>query len=101
MSDLDICVRPVDRALIRDAIETVGGVFRGTESGDEQFLIQQTIGVEFHGRLLYRKGPDGAIVNYPCWELVDSTKNRLTEEGFALNLIGQAVYDLSKGGPGG
>lgn len=100
MSDLDICVRPEDRALIRDAIETVGGVFRGTESGDEQFLIQGTIGVEFHGRLLYRKGSDGAIENYPCWELVDSAKNRLTEEGFALNLIGHAVYDLSKGGPG-
>ena len=100
MSDLDIYVRPEDRTLIRETIEGIGGVFRGTESGDEQFLVQGTVGVEFHGRLLYRKGSDGAIENYPCWELVDVTKNRLTEEGFALNLIGHAVYDLSNGGPG-
>ena len=39
---------------------------------------------------LHRKGPDGAIVNYPCWELVDSTKNRLIEEGCAKPFEGRS-----------
>ena len=99
MSDIDFYIRPEYRARIRDCMESVGGVFKGTESGDEQFLFDNRIGVEFHGRLLYRK-TDAGIENYPDWSFVDETKNRLTEEGYALNLIGHVVHDLAGGGPG-
>ena len=99
MSDLDLCIRPEDRPAIRAAMETIGGTLKGSESGDDQFVFPGSFGVEFHGRLLYRK-TDHGMENYPDWSCVDETSNRLTEEGFALNLIGHAVSDLSKGGPG-
>ena len=99
MSDLDFYIRPADRPEIRRTIEGIHGAFRGTESGDEQFLFWDTIGVEFHGRLLYRKGKTG-IESYPDWQFVDTRRNRLTEEGYALNLIGHAVHDLAGSGPG-
>lgn len=99
MSDIDIYIRPSDREKIRTALEPANGKLRGSESGDDQFIFPANLGVEFHGRLLYRKTKNG-IENYPDWSYVDTGKNRLTEEGFALNLIGHAVYDLSKGGPG-
>lgn len=99
MSDIDIYIRTEDRTKIRSAMEKIGGVFRGTESGDEQFLFEKSLGVEFHGRLLYRITKHG-IENYPDWKFVDEKSNRLTEEGYALNLIGHAVGDLAKSGPG-
>lgn len=99
MSDLDFYIRTEDRAKIRKAVEKAGGEFRGKESGDDQFIFRNTIGVEFHGRLLYRNTKHG-IENYPDWSLVDEHKNRLTEEGFALNLLGHAVHDLAGAGPG-
>lgn len=99
MSDIDLYIRPEDRASIRTAMESIGGVFSGTESGDKQFRFSEGLGIEFHGRLLYRKTSRG-IENYPDWSLLDEGKNRLTEEGYALNLIGHAVSDLSKCGPG-
>ena len=100
MSDMDIYINPKDRSGIKNCMEQIGGVFKGTESGDDQFLLPGKLGVEFHGRLLYRKHEKGRIENYPAWKHVDETKNRLTEEGYAMNLIGHAVYDLTKGGPG-
>ena len=100
MSDMDIYINPKDRSRIKSCMEQIGGVLKETESGDDQFLLPGKLGVEFHGRLLYRKNEKGRIENYPAWEYVDETKNRLTEEGFALNMIGHAVYDLTKGGPG-
>lgn len=99
MSDLDFYIKPEDRPAIKEAIEGVGGKFKGTESGDEQFLFWEKIGIEFHGRLLYRKTKAG-IENYPEWAFVDEEKDRLSEEGFALNLIGHAVHDLAGPGPG-
>ena len=100
MSDLDIYIDPHDRDRIKTAMEQIDGVFRGKESGDDQFLFYNKFGVEFHGRLLYRKNNKGIIENYPALEYINSDKNRLTEEGYALNLIGHAVGDLAKGGPG-
>jgi len=99
MSDLDFYIKPEDRPTIRKIIESVGAKFKGTESGDEQFLFWDKIGIEFHGRLLYRKTKAG-IENYPEWEFVDEEKDRLSEEGYALNLIGHAVHDLAGSGPG-
>lgn len=99
MSDMDIYIRPDDRIAIRTVMESIGGVFRGKESGDEQFLFEKSLGVEFHGRLLYRNTRHG-IESYPDWGFVDEKSNRLTEEGYALNLIGHAVGDLTKSGPG-
>ena len=99
MSDLDFYIKPEDRPAIREAIESIGGKFKGTESGDEQFLFWDKIGIEFHGRLLYRKTKAG-IENYPEWEFVDESRNRLSEEGYELNLIGHAVHDLAGSGPG-
>ncbi|MBP5236219.1 MAG: nucleotidyltransferase family protein [Clostridia bacterium] len=99
MSDLDVYIRPEDRRAIRKAVEGMGGRYRGTESGDEQFVVWDTVGVEFHGRLLYRKTKSG-IENYPDWRYVDGDSDRLTEEGYALNLIGHAVHDLAGAGPG-
>ena len=99
MSDMDIYIRPEDRTAIRTAMESIGGVLLGKESGDEQFLFENRLCVEFHGRLLYRNTKYG-IENYPDWQFVDEKSNRLTEEGYALNLIGHAVGDLAKSGPG-
>ena len=99
MSDLDFYIKPEDRPTIRKIIESVGAKFKGTESGDEQFLFWDKIGIEFHGRLLYRKTKAG-IENYPEWEFVDEEKDRLSDEGYALNLIGHAVHDLAGSGPG-
>ncbi len=99
MSDIDLYIDPADRDKIRQAVGTIGGKLSGTESGDEQFIFPPNLGVEFHGRLLYRKTKNG-IENYPDRSMVDGKRNRLTEEGFALNLIGHAVYNLSKGGLG-
>lgn len=99
MSDMDIYIRPEDRTAIQAAMESIGGIFRGTESGDQQFLFANDLGVEFHGRLLYRNTRHG-IESYPDWEFVDEKNDRLTEEGYALNLIGHAVADLARSGPG-
>ena len=99
MSDLDFYIRPEDRSTIRSAIEAAGGVLKGNESGDEQFSFWDKVGVEFHGRLLYRKHRSG-VENYPAWSFVDESRNRLAEEGYALNLLGHAVHDLAGGGPG-
>ncbi len=99
MSDIDFYIQPADRPAIRKAMESIGGVFRGKESGDEQFLFWDSVGVEFHGRLCYRRTNSG-IENYPEWDFVDESIDRLKEEGFALNLIGHAVHDLAGAGPG-
>ena len=99
MSDLDFYIKPEERKKIRKVMNEIGIAYFDTESGDDQFSVAGGGGIEFHGRLLYRRQKNG-IENYSCWEYVDEKKNRLTEEGFALNLIGHVVYDLSKGGPG-
>ena len=99
MSDIDIYIQQSDRTRIHKLFIENGFSFRGTESGDEQFLLFDKIGIECHGRLLYRYKKNN-IENYPDWNYVDTKNNRLTEEGFALNLIGHAVGDLYKGGPG-
>ena len=99
MTDIDFYIRAEDRKLIRKAMLEDGFRFRNMESGDEQYCMTDSVGIEFHGRLLYRRVKNG-IENYPCWDYVDENANRLTEEGYALNMIGHAVYDLSKGGPG-
>lgn len=99
MSDMDLYIRPEDRTRIRRAMESISGSLSGTESGDHQFVFPGGLGVEFHGRLLYRRTKQG-IENYPDWSFVDESRNRLTEEGYALNILGHAVYDLSRSGPG-
>lgn len=99
MTDIDFYIRTEDRKKIKKAMEQAGIPFSDTESGDEQYCMIGEVGIEFHGRLLYRRSRFG-IENYPCWEMVDEERNRLTEEGYALNLIGHTVYDLSRGGPG-
>lgn len=99
MADLDFYIRPEDRPEIRAAMEGIGGKFNGVESGDEQFLFLGTVGVEFHGRLLYRRTNAG-IESYPVWQFVEPETDRLTEEAYALNLIGHAVHDLAGSGPG-
>ena len=95
MTDLDLCIRPEDRAAVRAAMAGIGGVLHGSESGDDQFRFPGGLGVEFHGRLLYRKTGNG-IENYPDWSFVDVQHNRLTEEGYALNLIGHAVGEIGR-----
>lgn len=39
MSDMDLYIRPEDRAAIRIAMESIGGMFTGRESGDQQLSI--------------------------------------------------------------
>ena len=99
MTDIDFYIRTEDRKKIKKAMEQAGIPFSDTESGDEQYCMIGEVGIEFHGRLLYRRSRFG-IENYPCWEMVDEERNRLTEEGYALNLIGHIVYDMSRGGAG-
>jgi len=99
MSDMDFYIKPEERQIVKTLIESIGGAAAHTDSGDDSFAFFNQLGVEFHGRLLYRR-TDKGIENYPDWSFVDESRNRLTEEGFALNLIGHAVGDLFKGGPG-
>lgn len=99
MGDLDFYVKPEERNTIRTLMESIGGVFSGSESGDYQFNLNEQIRVEFHGRLLYRKS-DKWIENYPDWTFVDEEHSCLSEEGYALNLIGHTVKDLSESGLG-
>lgn len=98
-SDVDFYIRASDRPAIRALLERSGATFCGTDSGDEQFSFSATVGMEFHGRLLYRRMRKG-IEKYPDWSYMDDSGDRLREEGFALNLIGHAVGDLEDGGPG-
>lgn len=99
MSDIDFYIRPEDRPAIRSAVGAIGGVMKDVDSGDDSFLLGGEVGVEFHGRLVYRNNR-GTFESYPDWALVNADKNRLTEEGFALNMIGRAVYDLTDAGLG-
>ncbi len=99
MTDMDFYINPKSREAIKEAMISAGSTFTGTESGDDQFIFPGGIKIEMHGRLLYRK-TKGDIEHYPAWEYVDCASDRLTPEGFALNIIGHAVYDLTKGGPG-
>ena len=99
MSDLDIYVRQEDRGAIRSAVESIGGVYKNSDSGDDAYILDGTVGVEFHGRLVYRN-IKGTIVSYPDWPCVDESRNRLTEEGYVLNMIGHAVGDLVDAGLG-
>lgn len=98
MSDLDFYIRPEDRKAIKRIMEDLGGILENTDSGDESYLLFDTVGVEFHGMIHYQKKK--TIHPYAAWNYVDLKTNRLTENGFALNLIGHSIYDLSHAGPG-
>ena len=98
MCDVDLCVRREDRETIRACMDSLGAMRTGESAGDDIYLLGGT-GVEPQALLLYRL-EDGQIINYPDWSFVDEERNRLTEEGFALNLIGHCVGDMRKGGPG-
>ena len=99
MTDIDFCINPSDRGRIKTAAEAAGGRLMHTESGDDQFIFPGGIEIEFHGRLLYRKTNHG-VENYSAPGYTDESGTRLTPEGYALNLIGHAVYNLSRGGLG-
>ncbi|MBO4734228.1 MAG: nucleotidyltransferase family protein [Clostridia bacterium] len=98
MSDLDYYIKPEDKTAIRRAMDGLGGKLISTDSGDEGYLLFDWVVVEFHGTLLYEK--KRSVHPYAAWGFVDSSQKKLTEEGFALNLIGHAVFDLSGAGPG-
>lgn len=55
--------------------------------------------MEFHGRLLYRAEATGVIC-YSDWSRMNGDENRLTEEGYALNLIGHIAYNTAHAGCG-
>lgn len=99
MSDLDYYIRPTDRDRIHTAMEKLGGTVASTDSGDINYGLPGRIYVEFHGMLLYRRG-NGGVQSYSDWDRVVSGENRLTEEGYALNLIGHVIYNLASAGCG-
>ena len=99
MTDIDFCIDTADRGRIKEAVGAAGGRLTHTESGDDQFIFPGNIEVEFHGRLLYRKTSHG-VENYSASGYIDKSGTCLTPEGYALNLIGHAVYNLSRGGLG-
>lgn len=99
MSDLDFYIRPEDRGRIRAVMESLGAVVASTDSGDVNYEMPGRVLVEFHGLLLYRAGV-GGVENYADWTCVVPGENRLTEEGYALNLIGHVIYNLAQAGCG-
>lgn len=99
MSDLDFYIRPEDRERIHAVMESLGAVIASTDSGDINYAMTGNVCVEFHGMLLYRVG-SGGVGGYSDWSRVVEDENRLTEEGYALNLIGHVAYNLAHAGCG-
>ena len=98
MSDLDFYIMPEDRRKVKSSMEELGGRVIGTDTGDESYLLLDWVIVEFHGAFLYKRGRNIEPYSYP--EYFEPSEKKLTEEGFALNLIGHTIFDLSWAGPG-
>lgn len=98
MCDVDLYIRVEDRGRADVCLREIGAMRTGESAGDGTYVIANT-GLEPQSMLCYRL-EHGQIVHYPDWSLVDEERNCLTEEGFALNLIGHCVGDIRKGGPG-
>lgn len=99
MSDLDFYIRAEDRERIHAVMESLGAVVANTDSGDVNYEMPGHVLVEFHGLLLYRVGI-GGVENYADWTCVIPGENRLTEEAYALNLIGHVIYNMAGAGCG-
>lgn len=99
MSDLDFYILPEDRERIHAVMESLDAVVASTDSGDINYAMPGNVCVEFHGMLLYRAG-SGGVGGYSDWSRVMANENRLTEEGYALNLIGHVAYNLAHAGCG-
>lgn len=99
MSDLDYYVKPSERRQIQICMEKLGAAVSGTDSGDVNYELPGQVQVEFHGRLLYRMDSTG-VVSYSDWSRMKISENCLTEEGYALNLIGHIAYNIAHAGCG-
>lgn len=99
MSDIDFYIRTGDRAKIKQCLMELGATRENDDCGDIAYDLPGGVHAEFHGRLLYRAGT-GGVLGYPDWKQVVQEKNRLTEDGYALNLIGHLAYNLSRSGLG-
>ena len=99
MSDLDFYIRPEDKPAVTECMHKLGGKDGSPDAGDIEFHFDGGVTAEFHGRLVYRKSAF-QVECYPEWSLVDKASDRLTEEGYALNLIGHAVGDMARQGAG-
>lgn len=99
MSDLDFYVQTGDRSRIHSCMEQLNAVVSGTDSGDVNYELPGRVQLEFHGRLLYRAEATGVIC-YSDWSRMNGDENRLTEEGYALNLIGHIAYNIAHAGCG-
>lgn len=99
MSDLDFYIQSTERTRIQRCMEQLGAKISGTDSGDVNYEMPGRVQVEFHGRLLYRTDSTGVIC-YSDWSYMKVGENRLSEEGYALNLIGHIAYNIAHTGCG-
>jgi len=99
MTDIDFYIQTGDRDKIRQCLEELGSINTTHDCGDVAYDLPGGVHAEFHGRLLYRATGTG-VIGYSDWARVDEEKNCLTEEGYALNLIGHMAYNLVTGGLG-
>lgn len=103
MNDIDTYIDTSYRDSINKCMQSLGAKYGGEDSGDIAYDMPSGIHIEFHGRLLYKKTNDG-IVGYADNSrlLYDSStgKSSLTEEGYALNLIGHMINNLATSGLG-
>lgn len=99
MTDIDFYIQTSDRSRIERCMEILGATSTSHDCGDIAYNLPGGVHAEFHGRLLYKSTGTG-VVGYSDWTWVDEEKNCLTEEGYALNLIGHMAYNLATSGLG-
>lgn len=99
MSDLDFYIQSTERNRIQSCMGKLGAKISGTDSGDVNYEMPGQIQIEFHGCLLYRTDSTG-VVCYSDWSRMKIGENCLTEEGYALNLIGHVAYNIAHAGCG-
>lgn len=99
MTDVDFYIRSEMRPKVEKLMPTIGGSNPTYDRGDVAFDFPGNVHVEFHGRYLYKSTPKG-VVPYTDDFFFDEKNNRITEEGFAVNLIGHMARHLSNSGIG-
>lgn len=99
MSDIDVLILPRDRTLVRECMESIGATIDSYDGGDENFKTSDGLMVETHGYMFFRKGKKGTEM-YSDLRYFDCENNRLTEEGYALQLMMHMINNLCQMGLG-
>ena len=104
MSDIDVYINRDEKdTVLKVCSEKLGVNSIGADSGDITITTSSRIHIDFQGRLFYKKSPDGIIGYASNKRLAFDSENGeavLSNEEYALNLIGHMVNNLASGGLG-